>query len=465
VSFTREAGRVEYPLTFNQHEMWAQCQLHGESALNNVAVELALDGPLDVGALRRAFAAVIDRHEALRTAFPTRRGIPIQRVEPVRGDLAHRDLSYVPAAARRAAAAERVDALVRQPFRVDRAPLFRTELFRLDGERSILAFVFHHLILDGYCLPELLEDLVRAYRAASAGDRQLLPALALQYGDFAVWQERALAAGEFDRHEAFWRRQLRAPLPTVVLSGEHRPGSAPSFESRSMVRSLSPALSTALAELAARRGTTIFRIILAVFEVLVAGVAGTRDLLLTLPFSIRPVGMEEVVGLFANTLPLRATIEPEAGFDRLLADTTTRLREARTHREFPLVRVFRGAALARDANRPAVPLCISQVRRFAASVGDLRITSSLLPFLRASPFDLWLLVATDFACVELALQYSADLFDEARVAVLADLFESSLADVVANPATPICQLEPFAAPTRTVAAAASGGVPPREYVG
>jgi hypothetical protein len=158
----RGTGRAEYPLSFNQREMWAQCQLYAGTGLNNLAIEVALSGPLDVALWQKAFQEVVDRHETIRTIFPAPDGTPMQRVEPVRARMLCRDLSPTPAADQWAVVRARLDALIGPPFQLDRAPLFRAELLRLSDAESVFLFAFHHLILDGFYHTSVLHDLARA---------------------------------------------------------------------------------------------------------------------------------------------------------------------------------------------------------------------------------------------------------------------------------------------------------------
>src|SRR6185369_11128211 len=349
-------------------------------------------------------------------------------------------------AARRESVHARTEALIRQPFRLECAPLFRAELLRLDKERFVFVFVFHHLILDGYYLPLLLRELAHAYDTCAGGQRQPSPALPLQYGDFAVWQEGARAAGAFEQHHAFWQHQLRQPLPSLEIAGDRQPASARTFENGSLVRRLPDWLSGALEEFSRRHRTTPFRIVAAAFQVLLSRLTGQNDVLLAIPFSIRPGGMEATIGCFSNTLPLRTVIDRDAGFERLIADFTAQLRAARGHCAFPLVQALRGVGLPHDPSRPTLPICISQVRPFADKAGDLRMTADFV-FARATTFDLWLIVATDHG-IEVAWQYAAELFDAPTIGALVRSFEALLTSIIGDAQMPIRELELLAASDR-----------------
>ncbi len=455
--FQRAAGRTEYPLSVSQHETWAQCQLHPGSGLHNAAVDVMLTGPLNIGAFQDAFQAVVDRHEAMRTSFHAPEGTPIQRVEPVRARAVVRDLAEVPAAAHAEHVRARSEALVRQPFTLDRAPLFRAELIWVDGYRHAFLFACHQLILDAFHLPQFLDELAHTYERLLTGDRRPLPPLALQFGDFATWEQRTSAAGLLPPHESYWRRQLRAPLPSMAIAADRQPQSQRTLENGYFSFRLPRELARALTSVKQRYETTTFRMMTAAFSVLLGRLTGESDLLLALPVSTRPEAFEDAVGCFANTLPLRVGLDVDQPFDQLLAAVTAQVRDARARREFPLTAALRKLGVACDPNRPALPICISQIRPFSATAGALHLHTQRV-YAAASGFDLWLVVAAAGDDIELGLHYAAELFDAATIAAFARAFEALLASIVARPNVPLRALEILAAEDRLrVAAWGDGG--------
>ncbi len=420
--------------------MWAQCQLYAGSGLNNAAVDVMLTGALDVEAFQDAFQAIVDRHEAMRTAFHAPGGTPVQRAEHVRARAAVRDLSDLPEAVRAGHVLARSAALVREPFALDQAPLFRAELLRLDRDRHVFLFAFHHLILDAFHLSQFLEELAGIYERFASGDRRPPAPLALQYGDFAIFEEGTFAAGLLAHHESYWRRQLRAPLPSMAISGDRQPLTLRTFENGYFAFRLPRGLSREVANVKARYDTTTFRTLTAAFSVLLWRLTGETDLLVALPMSTRPEALGEAVGFFANTLPLRIALDVDRPFHHLLADITAQVHDARARREFPLTAALRKLGVQRDPNRAALPICISQVRPFSAAAGALHMQKRRV-FAGASGFDLWLVVAAEGDEIELGLHYAAEIFDEATIASFARSFEALLASIVACPDVPLRALD------------------------
>jgi amino acid adenylation domain-containing protein/non-ribosomal peptide synthase protein (TIGR01720 family) len=440
----RASGHTEYPTSFNQEEMWVQCQLQEASGLNNIGVEVALRGPLDVAAFQDALQTVVDRHEALRTAFDGSPDALAQRVAPVSAHAVVTDITHLDAAARIEFVAARREALVRASFDLAKAPLLRSELLRLDDRHTVFIFVVHHLVLDAFHLPLFLDEVARTYGRAMAGDRQPPPPLALQYGDFATGERRALAAGLLAHHKGYWQAQLRLPLPAMALPADRLVSGGRTFESGCVVRRLPSDVAVALKRLERRYRTTLYRTIVTAFQAWLWRMTGETDLLLAMPFSTRPNEYRDVLGFFGNTLPLRSELDVAQPFSRALAEVSTQLREGRDHREFPLTEAMRTLDVSRDLNRPALPICVSQIRQFATTAGDLELRADF-PITRSSPFDLWLAVAEGHDGVEMELIYATEVFTADTVESWGDAIVELLRAIASNPETPIRDLPLVAA--------------------
>ncbi|HLL45149.1 MAG TPA: condensation domain-containing protein, partial [Longimicrobiaceae bacterium] len=208
----RGQGDGVAPLSFAQQRLWFIDQVDPGSATYNIAVPLRLDGALDPRRLSRAVAALVDRHEALRTRLPARGGEPVQVVEPAGSAvLAHVDLSGLGVDARERETARLAAADAARPFDLARGPLFRAALLRLGHEDHALLACAHHAVSDGWSTGILLRELSALYGGAT------LPPLPVQYADFAVWQRAWLSGETLDRQLAWWTERLRGAPPVLEL--------------------------------------------------------------------------------------------------------------------------------------------------------------------------------------------------------------------------------------------------------
>ncbi|HFA60239.1 MAG TPA: non-ribosomal peptide synthetase, partial [Rhodospirillales bacterium] len=214
-------GRPEYPPSFEQERLWLLDRIVPGNAAYHLPLALRIQGRLDAAAFRRAVAAVAQRQESLRTAFETREGKPVAVVRPLDPEevpVAVEDLSTVPDDDRLDEAGDRALEASREPFDLERGPLFRWRLYRLGEDDHLALLVTHHIVSDLWSLRLFVEEVFEAYAGLRAGEEVRLPVLPVQYGDFAVWQRERLQGERLERLEQFWRRKLagapRLTLPT-----------------------------------------------------------------------------------------------------------------------------------------------------------------------------------------------------------------------------------------------------------
>ncbi|HZH14797.1 MAG TPA: condensation domain-containing protein, partial [Archangium sp.] len=187
------------PLSFAQQRLWFLSQLEPASPFYNIPAAARVRGPLDLAALRRAFEEVLRRHEALRTTFVETDGRPVQVIssEPEL-DLRVVDLSGLPSAERETRLHAYANREARTPFDLERAPLVRLVLLRLEAEEHVLLLTMHHIVSDGWSIGVLIRELASLYASFLSGLPSALPALPVQYADFASWQRSFLSGPTLD---------------------------------------------------------------------------------------------------------------------------------------------------------------------------------------------------------------------------------------------------------------------------
>jgi amino acid adenylation domain-containing protein/non-ribosomal peptide synthase protein (TIGR01720 family) len=423
------------PLSFAQQRLWFLDQLDPHSAAYNIPAALRLRGALDAGALARAFAEVVRRHEALRTSFPAEEGEPAQLVQlpPDTWPLPLADLAHQPdpePEARRLAAEEAA-----RPFDLAHGPLLRTALLRLREHEHLLLVTVHHIVSDGWSTGVLVREIAALYEAFSAGRPSPLPELLLQYADFALWQRSWLSAQRLDAQLTFWKERL-AGAPTLELPTDRPRSAARGHRAGEHPLSLSPELTAALLRLSRERGATLFMTLLSAFQVLLARHASQSDVCVGTPVANRNrTEIEPLIGFFVNTLVLRADLADDPTFLDLLERGKTSALAAYEHQDLPFEKLVEALGGARDLDR--TPLFQAMFALQNMPLGALR-----LPGLELAPerlaagtakLDLFLTLAERDGALVGELEYDADLFDAATIARLVEHFEVLLAGVVGDP--------------------------------
>ncbi|MBR8744938.1 non-ribosomal peptide synthetase, partial [Nocardiopsis sp. MG754419] len=276
------------PLSFAQRRLWFLHRMEGPSPTYNVPVVLRLRGPVDEDALRAALGDVADRHEALRTVFPSVDGEPVQRVLPVRPVLEAVDTGQE-------GVRGGIDRAVRHAFDLESEIPIRGWLLRAGGRDAVLVVLVHHIASDGWSMAPLMDDLGAAYGARLLGevpDWSDRPDLVVQYADYALWQRDVLGSeadpgSPLAGQTAFWERTL-AGLPEVLELPTDRPRPlVPTNEGATVDVALPADLHAALAELAADHDVTLFMVLQAALAVVLARSGGGVDVPIGTPVAGR----------------------------------------------------------------------------------------------------------------------------------------------------------------------------------
>ncbi len=442
--------RQVFPLSLNQRDMWFQGQIHDQGALNNVCAQVTLSGPLRHELFLQAVQAVIDRHEALRTVFLELDGMPCQRIlADVRVSYPIRDLSEHPPLARAAEVLKIEQEVVSAPLDFSGGPLFRANMLRLEENEHVFLFVFNHLILDGIYMAQFFQQVGTAYSILLNG-RNPPPPSDIQYPDFAAWQEERLKQGSLSEHEVYWHQQLELPIPAMHLPTDRDSRVIRSFAVGVLEQEVPAEIFRVLKSFRKRYRTTLFRTVLAAFEVLMQRVVNEPEILLGIPFSTLAPHLPDLVGFFGHAVPVRANLRGMR-FADVLTDVNRQLREAQANVEYPLCEAVRGLKVSRDLYRPLVPIIISQVRTLDADMGGVRMRL-ISRFVHSGVYHLWLTVLERVDGLSLGFYYNRELLEGRPLALLTDCMRELLSQVAQRPEANIGELEimPEAEKTRVL---------------
>ncbi|KRP75068.1 peptide synthase [Pseudomonas paralactis] len=426
----------DLPQSLAQNRLWITWQLDPYSSAYTIPGALHLRGELDEEALRASFQQLIQRHEALRTRFYEREGQGFQRVEPQVDFALHViDLSDLPHAEREVRAQQIREDQAHTQFDLEKGPLLRVTLVRLDDEDHQLLVTLHHIIADGWSLNILIDEFSRLYAAAVQGQPLELPPLALQYADYGSWQRQWLAEGEGSRQLAYWKAQLGEEHPALNLATDH-PRSAQHRHSASRHRlRLDTRLSAAIRQTAQAHESTPFMLLLAAFQTVLYRYSGQRDIRIGVPNANRPrQETQGLIGFFINTLVLRAELDGRLPFDQLLAATRHSALGAQAHQDLPFEQLLEAFPQAREQGLFQVMFNhqqrdLSALRRLPGLLADELPWHS-----RQAKFDLQLHSEEDRnGRLSLSFDYADELFDSATIQRLAEHYVSVLQAVCQQP--------------------------------
>ncbi len=442
----RPAGLDPIPASFAQERLWFLDRLRPGDSGYNMFDALHAHGSLSPALLAAVLGEVVRRHEALRTTFQERVGLPVQVVAPPGRwtlplvDLAGLPEEMRPPEARRLAGEESL-----QTFDLARGPVLRALLVRLGATDHALFLTMHHIVSDGWSMGVLVREITALYAAVRAGTPSPLPELAVQYADFAVWQRQWLAGGELERQLAYWRRRLAGAPATIDLPLDRPRPVVPGHRGAHVYSRLNAEIAAGLSRLAHRHEATLFMVLLAAFQTLLLRLSGQEDLPVGSAIANRNrAEIEPLIGFFVNSLVLRGDLSGDPAFDELLARVRQTTLEAFAHQDLPFERLV-------EELRPERRLAANPLFQVSFVLQNAPAGAMELPGLSLSSFEL--AVTTTRFDLELyawevdgslatALYYNTELFDPSTLHRLAAHLERLLAGVVASPDRRLSEL-PF----------------------
>src|SRR6218665_3270663 len=431
-------GDAPPPLSFAQRRLWFLEQLEPGTSLYNLPSALRLEGPLDIGALERAFTELVHRHESLRTTFQAHEDTAVQVIAPPAPvTLTRVDLGALPAAEREAEAQRRFEAEGLRPFELTTGPLLRTTLVRLSDTEHVLVLVMHHIISDGWSMNVLVGEMAALYGAFSQGKPSPLPALSVQYADYTLWQRQWLRGEELERQPSRGTGRLQGMPGLLALPVDRPRPPMRTFRGASVAFQLPRALSESLQALCQAEGVTPYMFLLAAWQLLLHSVSGQEDLAVGSPIAGRRFAETEgLIGFFVNTLVLRSRLSPALTFRELLAQVRTTVLEAQAHQDLPFETLVEHLQPERDLSHGPlfqVWFVLDQPQPRAVAVQGLTLRP-LAAESHLAKFDLALSMVQLPEGLAGSLEYNTDLFDAATITRRVDQFQVLLEGVCARPA-------------------------------
>ena len=421
------------PLSFAQRRLWFL--EHLEPTVYNVPAAIRISGQLDHKALERSLNEIVRRHEPLRTTFHLVEREPVQRIhESLPVEIPFVDLSS--SAKKEAEFEQFMRTEARRPFNLETGPLLRAYLVRLNEEEHVLLAVLHHIISDGWSVGLFITEMVPLYEAFIGGQPSPLPQLAVQYADFAAWQQEWLQGQVLEQQIAYWRTKLSGPLPPQEIPADFPRPDSMSGDGSLVAASLPGDLVQQLRLLGNREGCTMFMTLLGAFYVLLHYHTRQQDMIVGTDLANRSsVETETMIGFFVNQVALRADLSGDPTFTEILGRVRAVSLEAYLNQDVPFERVVEAVNPPRERNRTPLfqtKFVLQNAPRPRLEMAGLQLSEIELNS-GIAKFDLLINVFQQDSELRMLWEYSTEIFRESTIRRMASCFVSLLESVAANP--------------------------------
>ncbi|PCK22363.1 non-ribosomal peptide synthetase, partial [Rhodococcus qingshengii] len=438
------------PLSLAQQRMWFLNRFDSDSTAYSIPLALRLAGVLDVEALEAAVADVVERHESLRTIYPEGESGPVQIILPS----ARVAVNLTPVSVDEDDVVNSIVELVSRGFDVTQNVPLRMRLFRTGDDAFVLAAAVHHISADGASTAPFARDVMVAYAARVSGSAPTWSPLEVQYADYALWQRRVLGS-ETDEGStatsqiAYWTKALNGLPDELALPTDRRRPAVQSFRGGRVSFALDAALHAALRGLARERNATLFMAAHTAFAILLARLSGTRDIAVGTPIAGRgDRALDDLIGMFVNTLVFRSEIDTSKDFFTLLDQVREVDLQAFAHADVPFERLVEVLNPVRStARHPLFQVGFSFQNHQQTAVELAGLNVEVLEVDQGiAQFDLQLVLADRYdddgapAGIEATFSYATDLFDSATVERFASRFCRLISSLVSDPSAPVGDL-------------------------
>ncbi len=443
-ALVRVADQTQAPLTVMQERIRFMEEMHPGRVVYNTPSAHRLTGPLDRPALEQALRSMVQRQPALRSCVvkgPD--GALLKVLADVPLDLPFADLSALPRADRDADLMRRLQAIIDQPMALDRAPLFRVALFRMDETEHVLLFMVHHIVWDGWSFDLFYREMSAAYAAALRGEASALPLPAVSYVDFAHWHKAWMASDACRAQVGFWRERYAAIESPKALPTDRPRGPGMTGVGAVEWVHVDKELTERLRGVAQAGGTTLNMLILGVYAAMMSEAVQGRSIVVGVPVRGRgQLETESVMGFFNNLLPLHFDVHASTPLSAWFAKVKRDLLDAFAHQDVPFERLASEPELARHAGKAGLYQTLfsfQDARERERHWGPLSHSSVLVMQKGATEdFSLWLMEVP--AGLEGGFNFNADLFDAGTVRMFRDRLIGLLQRTARHPELPLGEL-------------------------
>lgn len=438
------------PLSFAQQRLWFISRLQPNSPLYNVPIAFVLEGLLDKPAFVRAFRELLASHEVFRSTINQENGQPTLNISANAPDI----LQFVDGKAfvndqhwlHNLNMSLQSEAI--QPFDIEHGPLIRASLIEISADRNVFFMNVHHLIWDGWSRTIFLHELGQRYSAITENRSIPTGKQGLCYSEFATWQRQYLSNPDLQHQADYWRTKLSGAPDYLALPTDYTRPAQLSYHGKVLNSRIPSETYVQLRKLGEQSGATLFMMLLTAYKALLFRLTTQEDLVVGVPIANRHYqGVEKTIGLFVNTVAIRSQCAPEMPFSEFLEVVKNNTLDAYEHQDIPFERIVEVCQAKRGLNQHPVFQTMFDMQNENEWQLDLpHVKTTFFEIdTQIARFDLLLAVKEDSHGLELAFEYSTELFREESIRHFADNF-AGLLQAIAN--TP--KLELASIPLQTV---------------
>src|ERR1700693_1601812 len=435
--------RSAFPASFAQERLWFLDQLDAGTAAYNIPRAFRISGPLKPDVLTQAFETVTQRHAALRTVFDSVEGearqIVLSNVDVKTPVI---DLTGIPKSERESEALRIAGEEGKKPFDLNEGPLLRPILVHLDEELHLLILVIHHIVTDGWSIALLFREVTKCYAALVKNETPELPDLPLRYAEYAQWQREYMSGDVLTNEIEHWKRKLAGAQTLLDLPTDHPRPTGHSWHGATEGISLDAILLAKLKALAQTERCTLFMIAMASFQALLWRYTNQESILIGTPIAGRSeIEVENMIGLFVNTLVFRADFPHNLTFRQLMQQVRSFALEAYTHQDVPFEKVVEELIPQRSLDTHPlfqVLFTFQNIPKQVFEIPGLKIKEIAFEA-GIAKFDLAVEVWDDgeFHC---QFEYNTDLFVRSTMQRMLGHFEKLIDAALQNPDQPLARL-------------------------
>ncbi|WP_414578854.1 MupA/Atu3671 family FMN-dependent luciferase-like monooxygenase [Anabaena sp. CCY 9402-a] len=426
---------ITAPLSTAQKQLWVLAQLSNEaSTAYNESVSIKLQGKLNLPALTQAMQQIVNRHEALRTSISPEGDVQqifprVEIIEEGRGQGAGGRGEFSS------------HAQLQEPFDLTKAPLFRLHLIQLSPEEHTLTLTGHHIIVDGWSVGVILQELSTLYTAICQGEKCQLPT-PMQYREYINWQIQQSQTEEMATHEQYWLQKFADTIPALDLPSNRTRTPIKTYRGSKQSLLLHSEIGRAIKKVSLEQGCTLFMTLLAVYTTLLHRLTGQSNIIVGIPTAGRSLpGSDSLVGYCAHVLPISSDYQSTTPFSEYLLAIRNVLLEAYQHQDYPFAELIQKLNLNPDASRsPLVTVTFNLDRSITLPKLDELETSWFTQPINSTDYDIhWNITQIEDELI-LDCHYNTDLFDATTIERWLGHFQTLLTAIIANPRQPVGEL-------------------------
>ncbi|MGE5340373.1 MAG: amino acid adenylation domain-containing protein [Candidatus Omnitrophota bacterium] len=419
-----------YPLSAAQKRLFFLYSMERESFNYNQPQLLVLSGTYDLGQFERAVRTIIERHDSLRTSFEMINGDPVQRIHKrIAFELGYHEIKE-----------EAVNGYLKtflRPFQLEKAPLFRIDILKIQDEKYLIMLDIHHIISDGISNNLFKEEILLLYNG------EQLPPLKLQYKDFSEWQNSKEEKENIKRQEHYWMTMLEGELPLLNLPTDYPRPLIQSFEGTSLHFELDREPVLLLSELAQAEGATLYMVLLTIVNIWLSKLSHQDDIIIGTPIAgRRHADLKDIIGMFVNMLSLRNFPNGAKTFKAFLREVKEGTLGAFENQDYPYSDLVSHLSLVRDtSHNPLFDVVFTFQNtelnaidpRKAANVEKSVSPSSSVNYrtlIQTSPFDLTLIAHDLAGTLDFEIQYRTKLFDGETIQRFIGYFNKVVSEIL-----------------------------------